>query len=298
MALKIERGKKQMPARVVIYGPEGIGKSTLASEFPAPVVLDTEDGTHHLDVARVQVGSWDELRAAVAEIGSRKGDFRTVVIDSADWAERLLVESVCQENRKKSIEDFGYGKGWTHVAEGFGRLLTACDALVAVGLHVVFVAHSTVKRVSPPDLSDGYDRYELKLSKQTAPLLKEWADALLFVNFKTNTVEGSDGRTKAIGGKKRVVHAERAAAWDAKNRYGLGEEIAMSIEALAPLFAEPAKRPGWRDRVASAASVEELGRIGDEADQAVSDGKLTPDQREQLDAAIAARHQQLEEVTA
>ena len=298
MGLKIERGRKHTPARVVIYGPEGIGKSTLAAEFPLPVVLDTEDGTHHLDVARVQIGSWDELKNAIAEIGSRAGEFRTVVIDSADWSERLLVEHVCQEQRKKSIEDFGYGKGWTHVAEGFGRLLTSCDALVAVGMHVVFVAHSAVKRVSPPDLSDGYDRYELKLSKQCAPLLKEWADALLFATFRTTTVEGSDGRTKAIGGKKRVVHTERAAAWDAKNRYGLPEEIPMSIEALAPLFAAPAKRPGWRDRVAQAATVEELGRIGDDADQAVSDGKLTPDQREQLDIAIAARRQQLEEVTA
>ena len=105
-------------------------------------------------------------------------------------------------------------------------------------------------------------------------------------------------RERAWSDSQAKREAERAAAWDAKNRYGLPEEVPMSIESLAPIFAPPAKRPGWRDRVASAASVEELGRIGDDADQAVSDGKLTPDQREQLDAAIAARHAQLEEVTA
>ena len=71
--------------------------------------------------------------ATVAEIGSRKGDFRTVVIDSADWAERLLVEHVCSEGRKKSIEEFGFGKGWVIVAEQFGRFLTQCDALIGVG---------------------------------------------------------------------------------------------------------------------------------------------------------------------
>ena len=298
MALKIERGRKQTPIRAVIYGIEGIGKSTLAAEFPSPVILDTEEGTHHLDVARVQIGSWDELRAAVAEIGSRAGEFRTVVIDSADWAERLLVEHVCSDGRKKSIEEFGFGKGWVMVAEAFGRCLTQCDALGGAGFNVVFVAHSKVQRTSPPDLSDGYDRYELKLSKQTSPLLKEWCDLLAFANYKVTTVEGSDGRTKAIGGKKRVLHLERAAAWDAKNRYGLPEEVPMTIDSLSPIFAAPAKRPGWRDRVAAAATVEELGRIGDDADQAVSDGKLSPEQREQLDALIAARHQQLEEVTA
>jgi hypothetical protein len=299
MALKIERGRRHMPARVLVDGTEGIGKSTLAAQFPAPVILDTEEGTHHLDVARVSIGSWDELRAAVAEIGSKPGEFKTVVIDSADWAERLCMDSICEEHRKKSVEDFGYGKGYTHVAEAFSKLLTQCDSLIGVGMHVVFVAHVKVVRTSPPDMTDGYDRWELKLSKQVAPLLKEWCDALLFCNYETRTTTGTDGRVKAIGGKKRVIHTERSAAFDAKNRYGLDPIVPMAIESLAPIFAEPAKRPGWRDRVAAATTLEELGRIGDDADQAVSDGKLSPELRERLDAAIDARHAEIgTEVTA
>ena len=298
MALKIERGKRWTPSRVVVDGTEGIGKSTLAAQFPAPVILDTEEGTHHLDVARVSIGSWDELRSAVAEIGGRKGEFSTVVIDSADWAERLLIDNICEEHRKKSIEDFGFGKGFTHVAEGFGRLLTQCDGLIGMGMHVVFVAHVKVVRTSPPDMTDGYDRWELKLSKQVAPLLKEWCDALLFCNYETRTTTGTDGRVKAIGGKKRVIHTERSAAFDAKNRYGLEPIVPMTIESLAPIFAEPAKRPGWRDRVAAATTLEELGRIGDDADQAVSDGKLTPELRAKLDDAIEARVSQIEGVVA
>lgn len=294
MGLKIERGRRHTPARVVIYGTEGIGKSTLAAAFPAPVILDTEEGTHHLDVARVSIGSWDELRATVAEIGTSRGEFKTVVIDSADWAERLLVEALLKEHKKKSIEDFGYGKGFTHLAEGFGRLLTACDGLIGVGLNVVFVAHARVARTSPPDMTDGFDRYELKLTKQSAPLLKEWCDALLFCNYDVRTTEGSDGRRKAIGGKKRIVYAERAAAWDAKNRYGLGESVPMEIDSLAPIFAVPAARPTWRDRVAAATTLEELGRVGDDADQAVSEGRLTADLRERLDAVIDARQTEIE----
>jgi hypothetical protein len=299
MALKIERGRRHSPVRAVVYGTEGIGKSTLAAAFPAPVILDTEEGTHHLDVARVSIGSWDELRAAIAELGGGRGEFRTVVIDSADWAERLLTEQLLRDNKWASIESAGYGKGFTMLAEAFGRFLTQCDALIGVGLNVVFVAHSKVQRTSPPDMADGFDRYELKLTKQTAPLLKEWCDLLAFCNYKTAVTEGSDGRKKATGGKRRLMHLERAAAWDAKNRYGLDAELPMTIESLAPIFAEPAKRPGWRDRVAAATTVEELGRIGDDADQAVSDGKLTPELRERLDAAINERHAAIEtEVTA
>jgi hypothetical protein len=277
----------------VIYGTEGIGKSTLAAAFPSPVILDTEEGTHHLDVARVSIGSWDELRSAIAEIGSTPSEFKTVVIDSADWAERLLVEHLLAEHKQKSIEGFGFGKGYTLLAEGFGRLLTQCDALIGVGLHVVFVAHSKVQKTSPPDQVDGYDRYELKLTKQTSPLLKEWCDLLAFCNYKTTVSEGSDGRKKATGGKRRLMNLERAAAWDAKNRYGLDAELPMTIESLAPIFAEPARRPGWRDRVAAATTLEELGRIGDDADTAVSNGKLSPEQREQLDGMIDARHAEI-----
>ena len=294
MALKIERGKRHMPSKTGLYGPEGGGKSTIVSEWPSPIFLDTEEGTHHLDVARVSIRSWNELRAAIAEIGSKPSEFKTVVIDSADWAERLCIDSICEEQRKKSIEDFGFGKGYTHVAEAFSKLLTQCDALVGVGLHVVFVAHSKVVRTSPPDMTDGYDRWELKLSKQVAPLLKEWCDALLFCTFETRTTTGSDGRVKAVGGKKRIIHTERSASWDAKNRYGLEPIIPMTIESLAPIFAEPARRPGWRDRVAASTTLEELGRIGDDADQAVSDGKLTPELRLKLAAAIDDRKSEIE----
>jgi hypothetical protein len=262
------------------------------------VILDTEEGTHHLDVARVSIGSWDELRAAVAEIGSKPSEFRTVVIDSADWAERLLTEQLLRENKWASIESAGYGKGFTMLAEAFGRFLTQCDALIGVGLNVAFVAHSKVQRTSPPDMADGFDRYELKLTKQTAPLLKEWCDLLCFCNYKTTVSEGSDGRKKATGGKRRLMHLERAAAWDAKNRYGLDAELPMTIESLAPIFAEPARRPGWRDRVAQATTVEELGRIGDDADVAVSDGKLSDELRAKLDDAIEARVSQIEGVVA
>jgi hypothetical protein len=298
MALNIQRGRRHTPVRAVIYGTEGIGKSTLAAAFPAPVILDTEEGTHHLDVARVSIGSWDELRAAVAEIGSKPSEFRTVVIDSADWAERLLTEQLLRENKWASIESAGYGKGFTMLAEAFGRFLTQCDALIGVGLNVAFVAHSKVQRTSPPDMADGFDRYELKLTKQTAPLLKEWCDLLCFCNYKTTVSEGSDGRKKATGGKRRLMHLERAAAWDAKNRYGLDAELPMTIESLAPIFAEPARRPGWRDRVAAATTLEELGRIGDDADVAVSDGKLSDELRAKLDDAIEARVSQIEGVVA
>jgi hypothetical protein len=181
------------------------------------------------------------------------------------------------------------------LAENVGRVLTVADKLIAKGVHVVLVAHSIVKRTSPPDENDGYDRYELKLTKNTGPLVKEWADAILFFNFKTKLVEGADGRTKGVGGKERVMYAQRAAAYDAKNRFGLPESMPMTIDSLRPLFdgQAVAAKPLWSERVADATTVEQLGGIADEADAALSRGELTADKHNKLLAMIGRRHDEL-----
>jgi len=295
--MRVIRGKQRTPIRGVIYGVEGIGKTTLAAQFPDPVILDTEDGSAHLDCARVVCRDWPTLEGAMNELGRDSQGFRTAVIDSADWAERLAVQALLAKGGKKSIEDFGFGKGYVMLAEQFSKLLTAADYLISRGMHVVWVAHSKVARTSPPDETDGYDRYELKLTKHAAPLLREWADALLFATYKTVLVEGSDGRMKARGGQQRVIHTERCAAWDAKNRFGLPPEIPLSIEPLRALWSSaeaPADRPKWTDRVAAATSVEELGEIADDSDRALSDGTLSAVQHDKLRGLIGKRHDEIQ----
>jgi len=297
--MKITRGKRATAKKILTYGVEGIGKSTLASQFPNPLVLDTEDGTNNLDVARVKVDTAIDLEDAIHTMTRDNQGFKTLVIDSIDKAERLLIDQLLKKANKRSIEDFGFGKGYTMVAEAIARLLSLLDPLVDQGMNVVLVGHATVKRVSPPDMDEGYDRYEPKLTKQSSPLVKEWADAILFCQYKTRLVEGEDGRTRAKGGKERVLHTERTAAFDAKNRYGLPAELPMTIEGLAPLFADvpaPASTPkpkGWRDRIADCDSVEQLGAVGDAVDSAESAGKLTPEQADTLRSLIGAKHEEL-----
>jgi hypothetical protein len=294
MALKIERGLKASPVRAVIYGTEGIGKSTLAAQFPAPLILDTEDGTGRIDCARVLCRDALELESAMLDLVGDPQGFKTVVIDSADWWERHLIDHMLRKASKKSIEDFGFGKGYTMLAETASKGLGLADQLVAKGLHVVFVAHSIVKRTSPPDETDGYDRYELKLTRQVAPLLREWCDLLLFCNYKTKLVEGSDGRRKATGGKQRIMYAERSAAWDAKNRYGLPAEMPMAIGELAPALQSQSLADTIRGHIEAATTVKQLGKFGDRIDQLVSEDKISGDEWSRLTDAIAARHAEIE----
>jgi hypothetical protein len=236
----ITRGLIPSATRLALYGPEGVGKTSLTAGFPAPVFLDTEGGSAHLDVARFpRPRAWAELLAAINHLLSSDHGFQTLVIDSIDWAEKLLIEEVCRKANKESLEDFGYGKGNVYLAEEFARFLAPLEKLRDRGIHVVLVGHSMIRKFEAPDAVGAYDRFELKLSKQVAALVKEWVDALLFVNFVTKVTE-KDGKQRAVGGRERVIHTTHTAAWDAKNRYGLDDKVPCAATSLAPLFARTA----------------------------------------------------------
>lgn len=232
--MKITKGKQTRAQRVVIYGVESVGKSTFAANFPKPLFLDVEGGTAHLDVDRVEINSADDLASALSE--AKKLSYETIVIDSIDWTERLIVEGLLAQHKKTSIEDWGYGKGWVMVAEKTARLLTSLDALIEANINVVLIAHSKVQRVEPPDLMTAYDRYELKLSKQSSPLVKEWADELWFLKFKTRVMQSEGGKSKGMGGKERMMLTTHSAAYDAKTRSGLAEELPLEWVSVAHLF--------------------------------------------------------------
>jgi len=239
--MKIISGKQQRPQRVVIYGVESVGKTTFASKFPNPLFLDIEGGSNHLAIDRVAIATWKELNHCISEAAATS--YETLVIDSADWAERLAVEDLLATSKKQSVEDFGFGKGWVMTAEKISRFLTALDTLIDAGKHVVVLAHSKVQRTEPPDILAAYDRYELKLSKQSSPLVKEWADELWFFRFKTKSVTQDGGKAKGIGGKERVIYTTHSAAYDAKTRSGLAEELPMDWESVAHIFGKPAAAP-------------------------------------------------------
>lgn len=234
--MQIETGKKQEPLKVIIYGPEGVGKSSLAAQFPNPVFVDVESGTAQLDVARTpKPTSWSMLRGIVEELTKNTQGFQTLVIDSADWADKLAIDEICAKANKAGIEDFGYGKGWQYLADEWKRMLDLLTKLqVTQGMNVVFVAHSWMRKFEQPDEAGAYDRYELKMEKKSAGILKEWACAILFCNYRTIVVD-VDGKKKAQGGK-RVIYSTFHPCWDAKNRHGLEDELELNIKSLAPLF--------------------------------------------------------------
>ena len=235
--MQIVRGKLPGAKKVVVYGPEGIGKSTFAARFPDPVFIDTEGSTKDMDVARFpEPSSWTMILNQVSDVIKTPNVCKTLIVDTADWAEMLCTSSVCTKNQKSSIEDFGYGKGYTYIQEEFGKLLNLLTDVVKAGVNVVLTAHAKMRKFEQPDEMGAYDRWEMKLSKGVAPMVKEWADMVLFCNYKTMVVnvdgQGTQkGKNKAQGGR-RVMYTTHHSCWDAKNRYGLPDEVSFDYEEI------------------------------------------------------------------
>lgn len=233
--LNIVKGVEKTPIKIVAYGAEGVGKSSLAAAMPEPLFLDTEGGTTRLNVRRIKITSWEELLATVKEVIATPDVCKTLVIDTADWAEALCIDYICNKYRQASIESFGYGKGYTYLGEEFGGFLKLLSKLVDVGINPVVIAHGKPRKYELPEEQGQFDRWEMKLTKQVAPLLKEWCDMLLFCNYKTFVVTTENNTKKAQGGK-RVMYTNHHPTFDAKNRFNLPDELDLSIEPIKHLF--------------------------------------------------------------
>lgn len=247
--MEIISGRIPAAIKVVIYGPEGIGKSTLASQFPEPLFIDTENSTTYMDVRRLpRPDSWLELLNEVDWVLANPASCQTLILDTADWAETLCIEHVCARDKKTGIEDYGYGKGYAFAVEEFGRLVNKLEQVKDKGINVVVAAHALISKFELPDELGSYNRWTLKLIDtpkcSNSAMLREWADAVFFVNYKTIIVNvdgqgAQKGKNKAQGGA-RVIYTTHHPCWDAKNRFGLADELPLEFESIAPILGEPA----------------------------------------------------------
>lgn len=235
----IKRGQDMRPPRIFLYAVEGIGKTTFAANAPAPIFIQTEDGLGALDVARFpMIESVDQVRQAIGTLYQEAHEFQTVVLDSVDWLEQIIVREI---EAKHDAKDLAYGKGALKQAEVWQELLAGFNALRNdKNMAVILIGHCQIKRFDSPE-TEPYDRYTPKLQERSNALVREWADAVLFANYrtvvKTTEVGFKKEVSRGITTGERLVYTTEKPAYQAKNRYALPDSLPLSWDALSNAIA-------------------------------------------------------------
>lgn len=244
---KIKRGGETLPPRVLLSGPEGIGKSTFAANAPSPLFISQENGLTGLDqVAHLSPTSFADVLEMVDELTANSSEYKTLVLDTMDWLERSIHAFICARDGKQNVEDYGYGKGYKVAEAELVLLLNKLDALRSTQkVGVILLSHVQIKAFTSPEGTQ-WDRYEMKGHKGFTGILREWPDACLFAVYEVHKMkERGENRERVIGGD-RIIHTSWSPGWDAKNRLGLPEVLPLSYEdfAVAVEANSPAKLRG------------------------------------------------------
>jgi len=246
---KIETGRRRSPPRALLYGNEGVGKSTFGAQAPSPIFIQCEDGLDEIACSRFPLAeSYESVVAALRELHAQPHEYETVVVDSVDWLERLIWDKLCAQYGVSSIEkvDGGYARGYTHALTYWREIIDHLNALRnGRGMVVILIAHSKVERFEDPE-SAPYDRYSPRLHKHACALLAEWCDAVLFATRKVRTQSEDTGfnrqRTTAFAvgkdGGDRILRCNGGPTCLAKNRYGINETLPLSWAAFVQALTE------------------------------------------------------------
>lgn len=210
----------------LVYGVDGIGKSSFGAEAPSPLFLGAEHGTGQMDVARLpEPRSFQEVRDMVSEVAASPGKYKSLVIDSLDWLEPLIWTEVCIERKVKSITQIGFNKGFEAAVEKTRQFIAQLNEVKAKGLHIILLAHARVKTFQDPAATSGYDRYQLAMRDDSGNVWRQYADAVLFANYVV--YKESDDTRRAQGSGERMFFTEERPAFQAKNRFSLPFQIPM-----------------------------------------------------------------------
>lgn len=207
---------------ILFHGVQGIGKTTLACNFPKPLLIALEERFYHLENPDLEIEhnikSTDDVFKILQNILDDKlyKDRETIIIDSLDIFEQITIFELLAPYKADSFSDpkaakhYGYAGGWQALAKSWQELLDLCGRLKNCGKRVIFICHTFVKNKKDP-AGDDFSYYGLKLNEQySRGVIFPWIDQVMFIDNRKIVVEGK------LEKEERVVRAGFSSIYDGK----------------------------------------------------------------------------------
>ena len=266
--MKIVQANDSEPYRAIIYGIEGVGKSTFGAMATRPIFISPETGVKRLrdrDGNKVQffdeIQSFDAVLKAVKFLTTESHDFKTLVLDTTDWIENAAHRKIIGTSKKDIVRvNGGYGSGYRESQNLHQQLIDLLDQLISKReMNVIATAHYQVKLVKDPNMMEDYEQFELKGHEYVTSSWREWTEALLFARFNTimrNNDEVTTQKARALTDDRRIVYCQKDPSFQAKNRFGLPKvmeftpDFALTFEEYANAGAVDEKPEEIRSEIA------------------------------------------------
>jgi hypothetical protein len=236
----IHKGIKLVPPRILIYGVQGVGKSSFAANSYKPIFIQTEDGLSNLDVNSFPIAkNWEEVDQQLQVLVNEKHDFKTLVFDSLDWFEPYIWQKVCQRENVRSIEAIPYGRGYTLALALWDDFISKLNYLRdEKGMTIILIGHGEITRFDDPE-KGSWNRYTIKLHKRAGEKMLEFSDAVFFANYqvvvKQDDVGFGNTKQRALGSGTRIINTQEKPSFVAKNRYSLPDTINLDSNTWSVL---------------------------------------------------------------
>jgi hypothetical protein len=235
--INVKKGIQIKPMIWIFAGAPSVGKSTLASQFPSPLMVDLEFGSHHLNIDRLTIEDLPTYASILSLMDDLKKDnhsYKTLIIDTATKLEMMIHQHLCG-SKWDSIEEYGggFGKGVYATRVEMSNFMSKAKEL-ANKMDVIITAHSAIKGFSDPLTGSTYDRWVLQLNEKVAQIMMNEADNVFFLRH--NIAVSKDAKTqKSIANLagERIISTEWSTGFDAKCRIpNFPPTVTLSYESI------------------------------------------------------------------
>jgi DNA polymerase III delta prime subunit len=231
---------------IMLYGPPGEGKTTVAAQMDKPLFVATagEQGIHiHKKHKRVDPTipvidlpqlfdadcipansghpGWEKAIEVLDRFGSTKHDRKTLVFDSVSGLEQISYQHCASRLFDGKITDpefTSFARGATMAANVYWQteFLPRCLELAAKGFNVVLIAHSSFKNTRNP-IGPDFDKYRPELGKTVFEVLNKSLQGLFYLGRDVSVMVNQATKKKIVTSDRRFIGLMPSTYYEAKS---------------------------------------------------------------------------------